>query len=412
MTKSNIGFILVMAISSSSFAQSHALDYFLHRALTNSPLLYDYQNQVQSNRVDSLRVRAVYKPHLTGSSINSYAPLINGFGYDQAITNGGNFNALVLANKTLVSKRNLNTQLESIQLQSQSVQNTAKISEQELKKIVTAQYITTYGDIQQLHFNREIYDLLHKEEIVLKRLTANNVYRQTDYLAFLVTLQQQELLYKQLQIQFKNDFATLNYLCGITDTAAVSLAAPVISLYRLPDLARSAFFRQFEIDSLKLTNYRALVDFSYRPKANLYADAGFNSSFAYTPYKNFGASFGVSLTVPIYDGRQRKLLYQKIGIAEDTRNRYKTFFTHQYQQQIAQLTQQLLATEELIDQINEQIKYAEGLITANGKLLETGDAKIADYIIALGNYLNARNLLAQNRITRLQIINQINYWNR
>ncbi|HXB07454.1 MAG TPA: hypothetical protein VNW04_10070, partial [Puia sp.] len=81
-------------------------------------------------------------------------------------------------------------------------------------------------------------------------------------------------------------------------------------------------------------------------------------------------------------------------------------------QQIAQLRQQLQATDELIGQIDDQVKYSQALIDVNGKLLGTGDAKISDYIIALGNYLNARNLLTQNNITRLQIINQINYWNR
>ncbi|HXO74667.1 MAG TPA: hypothetical protein VN824_05535, partial [Puia sp.] len=66
----------------------------------------------------------------------------------------------------------------------------------------------------------------------------------------------------------------------------------------------------------------------------------------------------------------------------------------------------------LIGQINDQVRYSEALIEANGKLLGTGDAKISDYILALSNYLNAKNLLTQNNITRLQIINQINYWNR
>ena len=266
--------------------------------------------------------------------------------------------------------------------------------------------------MQQLDFNRDVYALLKKEENILKTLTEKNVYRQSDYLAFLVTLQQQGLLFKQLQIQFRNEYGTLNYLSGINDTSAALLDDPHIKLDGLPEVGNSVFFRQFEIDSLKLSNSRSLIDFSYKPKANIYADAGFNSSLAYTPYKNFGTSFGFSVTVPIYDGHQRKLQYTKLDIAERTRNAYKTFFTSQYRQQIAQLTQQLRATEELIGQINDQIRYAESLIAVNGKLLETGDAKIADYIIALGNYLNAKNLLTQNNITRLQIINQINYWNR
>ena len=245
-----------------------------------------------------------------------------------------------------------------------------------------------------------------------RTLTQKNVYRQTDYLSFLVTLKQEGLLLQQLEIQFRNDHGMLNYLCGIVDTTATSLEDPGIQLQTLPDVTGSVFFRQFHLDSLKLRNDRSLVDFSYKPKANLFADGGYSSSLAYQAYKNFGMSFGVSVTVPIYDGHQRRLQYGKLDIQERTRSGYKNFFTKQYNQQIAQLTQQLKGTEELIGQINDQVRYSEALIEANGKLLGTGDAKIADYILALSNYLNAKNLLTQNNITRLQIINQINYWNR
>jgi len=389
-----------------------SLDFYLGRALQNSPLLKDYQNQVLAGQIDSQLIHASYAPQVNGNSANIYAPLIHGYGYDQAISNGGDFTTVVAVTKTLVGERHLDAQYQTIRLQNQGISNTAKISEQDLKRSVTAQYITTYGDLQQLGFNREIYTLLEKESNLLKDLTERNVYRQTDYLAFLVTLKQEALLLRQLEIQFRNDHGTLNYLCGIVDTAALALAAPAIELQTLPDIASSIFFRQFHLDSLKLRNQRSLIDFSYRPKANLYADGGWSSSLMYEPYKNFGVSFGITLSVPIYDGHQRKMQYSKLDIAERTRTGYREFFTSQYSQQLAQLSQQLQATEELIGQINEQVRYSQTLIEVNGRLLGTGDAKIADYILALSNYLNAKNLLTQNNITRLQIINQINYWNR
>ena len=102
----------------------------------------------------------------------------------------------------------------------------------------------------------------------------------------------------------------------------------------------------------------------------------------------------------------------KINIAERNRNNYKDFFTKQYTQQIAQLTQQLHATEEMISTIDAQLKYTQSLIDVNGKLLNSGEVRIADYILALNNYMNAKNLITQNRISRMQLINQINYWNR
>ena len=388
------------------------LDFYLGHALQNSPLLKDYQNQLLVGQIDSQLIHASYQPQVNGNSTNIYAPLVHGYGYDQAISNGGDFTTVVAVTKTLVGQRHLDAQYQTIRLQNQGVSNAARISEQDLKRSVTAQYITTYGDLQQLGFNRDIYALLEKESALLKDLTEKNVYRQTDFLAFLVTLKQEALLLRQLEIQFRNDHGTLNYLCGIVDTAANFLTDPAIELQSLPDISSSIFFRQFHLDSLKLRNDRSLIDFSYRPKANLYADGGWSSSLMYEPYKTFGVSFGITLSVPIYDGHQRKMQYSKLDIAERTRSGYREFFTSQYSQQLAQLSQQLNATEELIGQINDQVRYSQTLIEVNGKLLGTGDAKIADYILALSNYLNAKNLLTQNNITRLQIINQINYWNR
>jgi hypothetical protein len=68
--------------------------------------------------------------------------------------------------------------------------------------------------------------------------------------------------------------------------------------------------------------------------------------------------------------------------------------------------------QKLIDEANNQIKYTEILIEANRKLLEAGDVRMPDYILAIGNYLTAKNIITQNNINKLQIINQINYWNR
>ena len=76
-----------------------------------------------------------------------------------------------------------------------------------------------------------------------------------------------------------------------------------------------------------------------------------------------------------------------------------------------QLRQQLVAIDLLVNKINKQIEYAHTLILANGKLLETGDITMKDYVTAINNYLSAQNLLAQNNISRLKILSQVNYWN-
>jgi hypothetical protein len=347
-----------------------------------------------------------------GSSNNSYAPVINGFGYDYAITNGANVSALIGVNKTFVGRKNLENQFQALEINSLGVRNTAGISEQELKRTIISQYIVAYGDQQQLSFLSQVLSLLQKEDTVLKTLTQNNVYRQTDYLTFLVTKHQQELLTHQLLVQLQNNYAILNYVCGIEDTAVTQLRAPDISLQTVPESTTSVFYRKYILDSLKIINQRKSLDLSYRPKFSVFGDAGYISSLAGYAYRNFGTSFGFGLSFPIYDGKQKRIMYKKLDISENTRQGYKQFFLKQYNQQITLLMNQLKGTEQLISEINQQIRYSEGLVDANVKLLMTGDARITDLVIALNNYMTAKNILTQNNVNRWQIINQINYWTR
>jgi outer membrane protein TolC len=388
------------------------LDYFMQNALANSPLLKEYESQLSSLTLDSKIFLASQKPQVNGISNNSYAPVIGGWGYDNAITNGQQLSALVSANKSLLNKKSIASQLESLQIQGQSAMNSSKISEQDIKKAVADQYITVFGEQLQLDFNNRVNNMLLKEDSILKKLTQDNVYKQSDYLAFAVTRQQQLLSTSQLQIQYNYDYAALNYLAGIVDTTITTLPDPQLLSATVGDFTSSLFYKQFELDSLKLANDRALVDVNYRAKINLFADAGYNSSLVYKPYKNLGTSIGVNISIPIYDGKQRKMQYSKIDIQERNRLFKKDFFAKQRRQQILQLVQQLNSTEQLIDQINKQIKYTETLITVNEKLLGTGDIRLTDFILSLNNYFTAKNLVTQNYITRLRIINQLNYWGK
>ena len=393
-------------------AQEKTLAYFITQGIQNSPLLKETQNNILLNHIDSLRILAAYQPQVNGIGTNYYAPSIKGYGYDEVITNLRNVSEQISASKLLVSKRSLRIRFNGIELLNDSLLVAGTITEQELKRTITAAYLAAYGSWRQYSFNKEVYDLLSKEDTILKKLTQASVYRQTDYLTFLVTLQQQHLLITQSRILYQNDYATLNYLSGLFDTTLTPLDSPRIEIAQLPEISNSVFYRKFTIDSLLLRNAGQQIDLAYRPKVSLQADAGYVSSLVYTPYKNFGASAGINLSVPIYDGHVRKLLHRRLDILEQTRLDYRDFFATQYSQQIAQLSQQLVLTKELITETNNQLKYVRALIQANARLLATGDVRIADYVIAINNYLNAQNVITQNIVSQFQIITQINYWNR
>ncbi|MGN6541474.1 MAG: TolC family protein [Ginsengibacter sp.] len=406
-------FIIILGFLSPifSFGQNKDLDYFINKSLTNDPRISEIQNLILANKVDSALIVAGNKAQVTGNGNAYYAPVINGWGYDVPITNGQQLSALVALNKQIYNKRNLSLQFKSLQLQNDSLTNFIAISKQDIKKAIITQYITTYGDQLQLDFNDQLIALLSQEEQLLKALTQKNVYKQADYLSFLVTLQQQQLTRNQLFVQYKNNYATLNYLAGIVDTTTETLAVPEIQIKSNFYNGNSPFILNYKIDSLRLENERAIVKYQYRPKVNLFADAGYQSTFAITPYKNFGYSFGINLTVPIYDGHQKRLQFTKLDIQERTRQKQRNFFYNQYQQQILQLQQQLNDLQNLAGPVNKQIEYLEALIKVNGKLLEKGDIRITDYVLALNNYITAKNLIVQNQIERYQVIQQLNYWN-
>jgi len=405
------GIISLLLACNVSFSQTYNLDHYVELAEKNSPLLKDLKNQVSSAKLDSMRLRAGLKPQVTGTSNGLFAPVVNGYGYAGAVTNVQTLSALVGVTQQVIGRNYRTAQLQTIALQQDSLINASQLSVQDLKKAVIGQYITAYGDLEQLKFTEKIIELLNQEEQVLKKLTQSNVYRQSDYLAFLVTLKQQQIQLMQAKIQYKSDFATLNYLSGVTDTASVQLEEPKIDRAVLPYAQNSIFFRKFRLDSLRLANSNALIDYTYKPKASIFADAGYNTDFV-QPAKNFGSSFGFNVSIPIYDGGQRSLLHKKIALQEETRQYYKFFYTRQYKQQIDQLNQQISETDKLFAQIDEQIKYDETLIKVDTELMQTGDLKIADLILAINNYLTVKNLFTQTTINKLQLINQLNYWNK
>src|SRR5476649_1746022 len=99
--------VICLFTYSIALAQTYSLDHYLQIAKSNSPLLKDLQNQVASNQIDSLRLKAGFKPQVNLNSGGLYAPIVNGYGYSEAITNNHTLNGLLGVNQSLASKNNI-----------------------------------------------------------------------------------------------------------------------------------------------------------------------------------------------------------------------------------------------------------------------------------------------------------------
>jgi outer membrane protein TolC len=225
-----------------------------------------------------------------------------------------------------------------------------------------------------------------------------------------VNLAQQELTVLQSQNQFKNDFAALNYLSGIADTSTYPLVAVPVQEINPPQFEQSLLFKKYSIDSLRTINSLNQVALNYKPKLNVFADAGYQSSLPKQAYKNIGWSVGLNLSIPIYDGGLKKLNINQINLNQRTQSRYRDFYQIQYHQQKNQLQKMIIQYDEMIDKAKKQLNFSQTLTKANALQLRTGDVRMTDFLLSIKDYLSLRTTIVQNRINQLQIINQLHYF--
>ncbi len=398
---------LVFLIFEKSHAQS--LDSFINSGLKNSPLLYDFNNQQLSGKLDSLLLLASFKPQINQLTQAVHYPTGSDWGYDAAITNGGNYAALLNITQTLFSKKRINGQLQTIDLLNQTLKLNAKITVLDLKKSISAQYLTAYADFVQYNFNKSILQQLTNEQSTIKALVDKGVYLVTDFMNLQIMIKAQGITCSQSYNQLKNDVSLLNFLCGITGQGEFNLTKPELTLQNNINPESSPVYAQFRIDSLKNINSRQLIDLNYRPKINVFADGGFNSIAPSNIPHNLGVSAGINFTVPIYDGKQRKLQYNKIDLAENTRIYYRRYYSSQYRMQYDQLNNQLVMTDQLLTEIKNQLSDQERLIELYRIELEKGIVRFLDFITVFNNYTATKITFLVTEMNRLQIINQLNY---
>jgi outer membrane protein TolC len=389
--------------------QTHNLDFYIKAGLQNSPLLNDYRNQINSAINDSLLIRAAKKPLVEAKSQLQYFPSYHNFGYDEAITNGGNYTAVMGVSQNIFNNKELDNKYKAVDLQKKLINNSSRISVTELNRIITDQYLTTFSGYNDLIFNKAFLELSEKENEIVNQLVRNGMYKQTDYLSLLVETQAQEILVSQLKNQFRKDLMQLNQICGLNDTAWYEMTEPQIEIKGTPDITMAPLYVQFKIDSMRIENEKMAIDIRYKPKVNWYADAGILTSTPWNFYQHFGYSAGISLNIPVYDGKQRVIEKQKLEFDENSRKSYENNYRKQYFQQVQQLNDELKALNGMSDQMEKQLKTSDQLLKALKEQLESGNIQMTEYINALKNFKTISRNLNLNNIQKLQVINEMNF---
>jgi outer membrane protein TolC len=381
----------------------------LREGLQNSPLLNDYRNQISSASSDSLLIRAAKKPQVEAKSQLLYSPYYKNFGYDEVITDGGNYMAVMGVTQNIFNQKELDNKFKAVNLQKKLVNNSTRISIIELNKVITDQYLTAFSGYDDFLFNKTFLELFEKENEIVKQFVKTGVCKQTDYLSLMVETQSQEILVNQLKSQYRKELMLLNQLCGLNDSAWIELPEPQLEIKGTSEIEKSPSYIQYKIDSVRIENEKMAIDIRYKPKVNWFADAGILTSNPSNFYRNFGYSAGLSLNIPVYDGKQRGIEKQKLDLNENSRRTYAETYRKQYFQQIQQFTFELKSLNEMSVQMEKQYKTSDQLVKALKDQLESGNIQMTEYINAVKNFKTiSRNLKLVN-IQKLQVINEMNF---
>lgn len=405
-----LSFLMIHEHSSSG--QGNNLEFFISQGIIHSPVLKDLANQAGSNSFDSLLIKAGQKPQVSFNGLLYYAPVINGIGYSDVITNISNITSVVYASQHIFNQKTIEAQYSKFGIQNQAIRISSKITENALKKAIILQYLSACSVSNEISVNKELLASAEDEQLILKQLVVKGLYKQVDYNLFMLEYKAQELLLKDLHIQYRKEISSLNILCGLPDEFYEHIELPDILLNPAIDKDSSPLFKRYIVDSLKIQNAKLLIDRYYKPSVNWFSDAGLLNNLPRDISRNFGFSVGLSLTFPIYDGQQRTLNYNKLKLAEDTRTNYAYYFNQQFNQQQKQLFKELKQTQEIIPQVEQQLSFAESVINQDKYLLNSGNISITDYILALKNYISVKRNLNIYRVKILQIITELNYWNQ
>jgi hypothetical protein len=402
-------FIIISGLPLTGISQSRDLEYYLNAGLQNSPLINDLKNQIHSASLDSIIIAAQRKPQVEGRSQLLFSPYNDHFGYDEVITDGGNYQAVAYVSQDLFVSKKAGNKYQALNYEKQGLNLSVKLSSAELMKTITDLYIQSYSVYSDLLFNVSFLDLMKSENHVVSRFVENGIYSQADYLSLLVETGGQEVIITQLRNQYRKNIMSLNELCGIVDTSQIMLQMPVIEPQGTTRISDYLILRQYSLDSLRIINEKEALSLRYKPSINWFADAGILTSNPFNFYRHAGASAGVSLTVPIYDGHQKKTEEDKLSLKEDSRSRYFNSTKKEYDQIYLRLNSELEGIKQVKTGLEKQLALSDQLVKSLRVQLENGIIKMQDYIAAIKNYRNINRYIILSDIDILRVKNEINY---
>ena len=409
-----IWFVLIIHAFVSA-QETHNLDFFIEQAKKTSPSLLenrnleavgDLQNKLiiaqnnsfQVNSTSEVLIAPYFNNNGRAIAITTN-PSSNAYGYDIGITNGGLYSSQINITKNLFNQSVLNNLLFQNKISNSALSLSSEEFSHNLIKNISDAYIIAYQLQLQENFNRELLGDLDTRLKVVELLVKKGILMESDYLLLQLDIEGKKLELQQLKSDFNTAINQLYTLSGIAAEDIDQLIFPNLEQIKSP--LKKFYEQRFQNDSLQLAADRAVFENQYKPQVSVYANAGVNAVEFNNIEHKIGTSAGLRLTIPIYDGNQRKLNAMQSRLRQDNLNFYKQNSEVQFSNNLKNIEQQLEALDKNNTLLEVQLKKQLNILEIyKGKLVQ-GQISIVDYLNVIQNY-------KQNVYAKLQM--QTNKW--
>lgn len=407
----------------------HSLQDYVSKAKENSPLLYDNENQAQVNQLENDRLKVLYtKPQISITGGYLFAPIItteNGttrfapnsydakkyVGYDLAASNGGMYQGLINYSQPLFNNARYQAYSDQAKVNKQINENTVKLTQHDVEKLVTDKYLLCLLDRNQMQFSDSLLSILREQMKIVSRLVESSIMKQSDLTLLKIEYQNNLGLYTTYKATYKRDLMDLNVLCGINDTSFVLLEN--VQLYTRPVQvgAASAYLKKYELDSLNIISTQSIFETKYKPQISFYSNAGLNAVYAPTIPGRMGMSAGINLSWNLFDGNQKAITRKQTDLKLESVAFYRDNFLKQNNVRKANIEAQLRSYEKRKIIAEKQLKQYASLLKSYRDEIVQGQLSVLSYITTLKNMTAANRDYMVLETNRLLLVNAYNYWN-
>lgn len=399
------------------------LDYYLNKAyernidiksldyqITQSDIQLKLSEAENSGFQIYLSSNYLFAPFFNnGSKIITANPSDQAIGYDAGVTNGGLYSAQLNLEKNLLTGFANNVSKEAYSIQNSTLAYNKSVQIRDLTKQIIDIYLQAYYSFKLYKNISDLLVTINKQLLVLESQVLKGTTSKTDYLLLEIEKINQQNVKNRYYLDYRTQLLTLNDLCNINDTTAVTLDS--ISIGNKNIYPSYNLLQKFSLDSANYINQQNVFELKYKPQVSFFFNTGLNAVELNNIQRKFGMSAGINFQLPLFDGNQKELTKQATQISLNAIAAQKDNFVKRTNTQKQIALGKINALKEEIESYNFQINNYKLIIQSSYNQLSNGSSTMTDYLITLKNYI----IILQESINKdleFQLeLNNYFYWN-